>query len=54
MCHQHAFEYFGGLLPAEVMVDNCKTAVANVRIHGETKRSPLELFAEGKGGLRPR
>ncbi|MCX6943542.1 MAG: IS21 family transposase [Opitutales bacterium] len=127
LCHQHAFEYFGGLLPAEVMVDNCKTAVlshpvggppilnpryldfanhcgfavkacgprkpnekgrvesgvgyvktsflsglgltdfaainpaariwldtiANVRIHGETKRSPLELFAEEKGRLRP-
>ena len=25
-CHQHAFEYFQGV-PAEVMVDNCKTAV---------------------------
>ena len=25
-CHQHAFEYFGAV-PAEVMVDNCKTAV---------------------------
>lgn len=25
-CHQHAFEYFGGV-SAEVMVDNCKTAV---------------------------
>jgi transposase len=25
-CHQHAFEYFGSV-PAEVMVDNCKTAV---------------------------
>ncbi len=24
--HQHAFEYFGGV-PAEMMVDNCKTAV---------------------------
>jgi transposase len=26
-CHQHAFEYFGGLVPKEIMVDNCKTAV---------------------------
>ena len=26
-CHQHAFEYFGGVVPSEVMVDNCKTAV---------------------------
>jgi transposase len=25
-CHQHAFEYFNGVV-AEVMVDNCKTAV---------------------------
>jgi transposase len=25
-CHEHAFEYLGGV-PAEVMVDNCKTAV---------------------------
>lgn len=126
LCHQHAFEYFGGLVPAEVMVDNCKTAVlshpvggpavinpryqdfarhhgftvkacgprkpnekgrvesgvgyvktsflagldltdfaafnpaariwldtiANVRIHGETKKSPMELFAEEKGRLK--
>ena len=25
-CHDHAFEYLGGV-PAEIMVDNCKTAV---------------------------
>jgi transposase len=25
-CHEHAFEYLGGT-PAEIMVDNCKTAV---------------------------
>lgn len=25
-CHEHAFEYLGGV-PAEIMVDNCKTAV---------------------------
>jgi transposase len=25
-CHEHAFEYLGGI-PAELMVDNCKTAV---------------------------
>jgi transposase/DUF971 family protein len=126
-CHQHAFEAFGGRVPAEIMVDNCKTAVlshalgvpavinpkyldfslhygftikacaprranekgrvenavgyirknflagleltdfaplnpavfhwldtvANVRIHGETKRTPLELFAEERDKLRP-
>lgn len=125
-CHQQAFEYFGGLLPAEIMVDNCKTAVlshplggpvvlnpryldfaahhgfaikpcgprkpnekgrvesgvgyvkhnflaglqltdfasihpaarhwletvANVRLHGETKKTPLELFHEEKDRLR--
>jgi transposase len=127
LCHQHAFEYFGGLVPSELMVDNCKTAVlshpvggppvlnpryldfaqhhgfkvkacaprkpnekgrvesgvgyvrtsflaglertdfaainpaariwletiANVRVHGETKRSPMELFAEEKDRLQP-
>ncbi len=126
-CHQHAFESFGGLVPAEIMVDNCKTAVlahpvggpvvlnpkyaefaahngftikpcaprranekgrienaigyirknflagreitdfaalnpavrdwldtiANVREHGETKRTPREMFAQEKGKLRP-
>ncbi len=25
-CHEHAFDYLGGI-PAEIMVDNCKTAV---------------------------
>lgn len=29
-CHQRSFEYFGGI-PAEVMVDNCKTAVISHR-----------------------
>ena len=126
-CHQHAFEYFGGLAPAQIMVDNCKTSVlshpvgspalfdpayldfarhtgfeikacgprranekgrvesavayvkknflsglalpdlaslnaaarlwldtvANVRLHGETHRTPIELFAEEKPELRP-
>ena len=26
-CHQHAFDYYDGLVPAEIMVDNLKTAV---------------------------
>jgi transposase len=126
-CHQHAFESFGGLVPAEIMVDNLKTAVlahplggpvvlnpkyaafaayynftikpcgprranekgrienaigyvrknflagreitdfaalkpavrdwldtiANVREHGETKRTPQEMFTEEKAKLRP-
>ncbi len=125
-CHEHAFEYLGGL-PAEIMVDNCKTAVlahpaggapvfnptyvdfarhygfaikacaprrpqqkgriengvgyikknflaglelaefaplnpaarvwletvANVRLHGETQRRPVDLFREEKPRLRP-
>jgi len=124
-CHEHAFEYFGGV-PAEIMVDNCKTAVlahtagappvfnptyvdfarhygftikacaprrpqqkgriengvgyikknflagleltdfaplnpaarvwldtvANVRVHGETQRRPIDLFGEEKPQLR--
>ena len=29
-CHQRAFHYFGGI-PAEIMVDNCKTAVISHR-----------------------
>lgn len=125
-CHQHAFEYFGGV-PLQVMVDNAKVAVlrhprgqpplfqphyldfarhygfeikacavraphqkgrvengvayvkgnflngleltsfdpinpaawqwldtvANVRIHGETRQPPIELFAQEKPHLRP-
>lgn len=126
-CHQHAFEAFGGLVPVEIMCDNCKTAVlshpvggppvlnpryidfarhcgftikpcgprkpeskgrvesgvgyikknflrgleltdfesvqvaarhwldtvANVRVHAETKKPPLELFAGEKDRLKP-
>jgi transposase len=126
-CHTHAFEYFGGRVPAEIMCDNTKTAVlshpfggtpilnpayldfarhqgfeikacgprrawekgrvesavkyvkqnflagralsdlaavnaearlwldtvANVRVHGETRRQPEEMFAEEQGRLRP-
>ena len=29
-CHQRAFQYYGGI-PAEIMVDNCKTAVISHR-----------------------
>lgn len=126
-CHTHAFESFGGRVPAEIMCDNTKTAVlahplgappvlnptyldyarhhgfaikacgprrawekgrveaavkyvkqnflagralsdlatinaearlwldtvANVRIHGETRRKPAVMFAEEKAHLRP-
>jgi transposase len=33
-CHQHAFEFFGGCVPAKIMVDNLKSAVLR-RIVGE-------------------
>jgi transposase len=33
-CHQHAFEFFGGRVPAKIMVDNLKSAVLK-RILGE-------------------
>ena len=33
-CHQHAFEYFSGLVPAKIMLDNLKSAVLR-RIIGE-------------------
>jgi hypothetical protein len=33
-CHQHAFEFFGGLVPAKIMVDNLKSAVLR-RVLGE-------------------
>ena len=126
-CHQHAFEAFGGRVPAEIMIDNLKSAVlshpvggppvlnpryvdfaahygftikpcaprranekgrvenaigyirksflagleitdfsalnpavrhwldtiANVRVHGETKRTPSEMFTEESSQLRP-
>lgn len=126
-CHVNAFEFFGGLVPHSIMVDNLKSAVlrrltgaapvfnpryldfarhygfgiracgvakgnekgrvesgvgyvkknflngleipdfsaiapaatrwlteiANVRIHGETKKRPLDLFATEKSALRP-
>lgn len=39
-CHQRAFEYFGGLVPAEVMVDNCKTAVMSHPVGGPAVLNP--------------
>ena len=39
-CHQHAFEYFGGLAPAELMVDNCKTAVLSHPVGGPAILNP--------------
>jgi transposase len=33
-CHQHAFEFFGGLVPQSIMVDNLKSAVLR-RLSGE-------------------
>ena len=39
-CHQHAFESFGGLVPAEIMVDNCKTAVLAHPVGGPAVLNP--------------
>ena len=39
-CHQHAFEAFGGLVPAEIMVDNCKTAVLSHPLGGPAVLNP--------------
>ena len=39
-CHQHAFEYFGGLMPAELMVDNLKTAVLSHPVGGPVVLNP--------------
>lgn len=48
-CHQHAFEFFGGA-PAEVMVDNCKTAVLARPMVGAPVLNPRYLdFANHYG-----
>jgi transposase len=48
-CHQNAFAYFGGV-PAEVMVDNCKTAVLSHRLGGPVTFNPRYVdFAQHYG-----
>ena len=48
-CHQHAFEYFNAV-PAEVMVDNCKTAVLSHPLGGPAELNPRYLdFARHYG-----
>jgi transposase len=48
-CHQNGFVYFGGV-PAEVMVDNCKTAVLSHPLGGPVSLHPRYLeFAQHYG-----
>jgi len=48
-CHQHAFEYFNSV-PAEVMVDNCKTAVLSHLLGAPARLHPRYLdFARHYG-----
>ena len=48
-CHEHAFEYFGGV-PAEIMVDNCKTAVVAHPAGGPPSFNPTYIdFAQHYG-----
>ena len=49
-CHAHAFEYFGGLCPAEIMCDNTKTAVLSHPFGGAPILNPAYLdFARHHG-----
>lgn len=53
-CHQSALDYFGGV-PAEVMVDNCKTAVLTHPVGGPATLHPryLELAQHYGFTIRP-
>ena len=42
-CHSHAFEYFDGLVPAEIMCDNTKTAVLAHPLGGAPVFNPAYL-----------
>jgi transposase/DUF971 family protein len=42
-CHGHAFDYFGGLCPAEIMCDNTKTAVLSHPVGGAPVYNPAYL-----------
>jgi len=54
-CHQHAFESFGGLVPAEIMVDNCKTAVLAHPVGGPVVLNPkyAEFAAHNGFTIKP-
>jgi transposase len=54
-CHQHAFESFGGLVPAEIMVDNCKTAVLSHPVGGPVVLNPkyAEFAAHNGFTIKP-
>jgi transposase len=49
-CHQHAFAYFDHLAPAELMVDNCKTAVLSHPVGGPPVLNPAYLDFAGHHG----
>ncbi len=44
---------FGSLEEARAHLARWRDEVANVRIHGTTRRRPVELFGEERGALRP-
>jgi transposase len=50
-CHQHAFEAFGGLVPREIMVDNCKTAVLSHPVGGPAVLNPKYMDFAGHYGF---
>ena len=50
-CHQHAFAYFDHLATAEVMVDNCKTAVLSRPVGGPPVFNPAYLDFAGHYGF---
>jgi transposase len=51
-CHQHAFEFFGGL-PARIMIDNLKTAVLSHPLGEKPRFHPRFLDFAGHYGFQP-
>lgn len=49
-CHQHAFEFFGGV-PAEIVIDNLKAAVLKVHLHDPILSTPYTRLAQHYGLL---
>jgi transposase len=52
-CHQHAFEYFGGV-PREVVHDNLKSAVRERQANGTVRFNPRYLDFASALGFTPR
>lgn len=53
-CHQHGFEFFDGLVPAEIMVDNAKTAVLAHPVGGVPVFNPAYLDFARHCGFTPK